>query len=164
MKIYIIGFMGVGKSTIGRKIANRLNYSFIDTDYSIENKTGLKTSEIFEKYGEAHFRKLEQEELIKTTKIENAVISCGGGLPCFFDNMQIINENGISLYIKLSPQSIKTRLINSKKKRPLLETIAYDDLPKFIEELLLKREIFYNQATFTIKGENIKIEDVLELI
>jgi shikimate kinase len=108
--IFLIGFMGCGKTTLGRKLASRLDYEFIDLDDIFEEKVGMTITEYFSAFGEDAFRKLESEVLKQTKYPENAVVSTGGGLPCFFDNMDWMNAHGKTIYIKLSPKTLANRL------------------------------------------------------
>ena len=153
MKVFLIGFMGSGKTTLGRKLAARLNYEFIDLDHKLEQQVELL-------FGEPSFRKLEAEVLRKTNYPENAVISTGGGLPCYFDNMDWIKANGKSIYIKLSPKTLADRLEAGKEERPLLQDKHGDSLIAFIEEKLRERESFYAQANIIADGLGLTAEKV----
>lgn len=124
--IVLVGFMGCGKSTLGKKIAKKLNIPFIDSDQEIERLEGISVSEIFALKGEKYFRKLEHDFLLKlkesqSNTAEKIVLSCGGGMPCFFDNMQLLNELGASFYVKLSAFELAKRLTLAKTKRPLIQ-------------------------------------------
>lgn len=164
MRIFIIGFMYSGKSTMGKKLAKAMNLKYIDTDNIIETKYNITINNFFEKYGEDLFREFEHKILLESIKEDNIIISTGGGLPCFHKNMELIKENGISIYLNMSPQSIIHRINNSKKKRPLLQDKSPEELKTYIETLLKQREIFYNQATLTIKGESINIKEIQDKI
>ena len=160
MRIFIIGFMYSGKSTVGKKLANLMNLNHIDTDKVFESKYNITISSFFEKYGENLFRELEHKILLETIEDDNCIISTGGGLPCFHNNMDIIKENGISIYLNMSPISIIHRINNSKKKRPLLQNKSPEELQEYIENLLREREVFYNQANLKIKGEDPNIKEI----
>lgn len=153
-----------GKSTMGKKLAKAMNLKYIDTDNIIETKYNITINNFFEKYGEDLFREFEYKILLDSIKEDNIIISTGGGLPCFNKNMELIKENGISIYLKMSPQSIIHRINNSKKKRPLLQDKSPEELKTYIETLLKQREKFYNQATLTIKGESINIKEIQDKI
>lgn len=158
--------MGSGKTTLGRKLAARLNYEFIDLDHKLEQQVELSIAEYFTLFGEASFRKLEAEVLRKTPYPENAVISTGGGLPCYFDNMDWIRANGKSVYIKLSPKTLADRLEAGKEERPLLQDKHGDSLITFIKEKLEERESFYSQANIIADGLGLtaeKVESLLQL-
>ncbi len=139
MRIFIIGFMYSGKSTVGKKLANLMNLNHIDTDKVFESKYNITISSFFEKYGENLFRELEHKILLETIEEDNIIVSTGGGLPCFHNNMDIIKENGISIYLNMSPISIIHRINNSKKKRPLLQNKSPEELQEYIENLLKER-------------------------
>src|ERR1700751_2656126 len=121
MKIFLIGFMGSGKTTLGRKLAARLNYEFIDLDHKLEQKVELSIAEYFTLFGEDSFRKLEAEVLRKTPYSENVIVSTGGGLPCYFDNLDWMKANGKVVYIKVNPKTLADRLETGKEERPLLQ-------------------------------------------
>ena len=164
MRIFIIGFMYSGKSTIGKKLAKAMNLEYIDTDHVFESKYNITVAHFFEKYGEDLFREFEHKILLETIEKDNVIISTGGGLPCFNGNMELIKQNGISIYLNMSPISIIHRINHSKKKRPLLKNKSPEELQTYIETLLKQREIFYNQATLTIKGESPNIKEIQEEI
>jgi shikimate kinase len=162
MLVYLIGYMGSGKTTIGKRLAKRLGYQFIDLDDMIERKYKIEVSEFFQKYDEKSFRKIEHDTLLLTFKFSDTVISTGGGTPCFFDNMELINQNGISVYIEMSNLSLFLRLYHSKRPRPLLEGKSQDELKNYIQAHLEKRLPFYSRATITAKGENFNLDELLE--
>lgn len=156
--------MGSGKTTIGKKLATRLGFLFIDLDGFIENKYRITIPELFNKYDEDAFRLVEHQSLQETFSFSNAVISTGGGTPCFYNNMELINQHGISVYIKMHKKSLYDRLINSKKKRPLLTDKSPEQIMNFIHNQLAERESFYKQSKLIIKGESIDIDKLVELI
>lgn len=162
--IFLIGFMGCGKTTLGRKLASRLGYEFIDLDHVLEAQADMTIAEYFSSFGEDAFRKLESEVLKHTKYPEHAVISTGGGLPCFFDNMEWINAHGRSLYIQLSPKTLADRLEHEKISRPLLRDKHGDVLIAFIGEKLLEREPFYNQATVIANGLSLNAEKAVAML
>ena len=164
MKIFLIGFMGSGKTTLGRKLANHLGWEFIDLDHKLEQQVELSIAEYFSFFGEDSFRKLEGEVLRKTIYPMNAVISTGGGLPCFFDNMDWMNQHGKTVYIKLSPKTLADRLENGKEERPLLQEKHGDALIAFIEQKLAERETFYNQANVIADGINLTTEKLEQIL
>ncbi|MDB5133212.1 MAG: aroK [Mucilaginibacter sp.] len=156
--IFLIGFMGSGKTTLGRKLAHRLGYEFMDLDHILEAQAGMTIAEYFTQFGEDAFRKLESEVLKQTPYLANAVISTGGGLPCFFDNMEWMNAHGKTVYIKLSPKMLATRLQNEKDKRPVLREHKGDDLVAFIAGKLEERDKFYNRAAVVTEGLSLTAE------
>lgn len=162
MRIVLVGYMGSGKSTAGKKLASKLGFSYLDTDLIFEEQYKISIFGFFEKYGEDIFRKIEHIILKEALINDNAVISTGGGTPCFSDNMDLINKCSFSVYIKMHINSIENRLMYSKKPRPLLIDISQTDLRSFIEKQLLEREKYYNQANLIIKGENLEINSIIE--
>jgi len=153
--------MGSGKSTAGKKLASLLDYTFIDLDKMIENETDRTVPEWFG-IGEDKFREVESLVLRQTADFKKSVIATGGGTPCFHDNMQWMNENGISVYIKMSPGGLFHRLIYSKGNRPLLANKSDVELMEFISDSLKEREYFYSQAHYTFKGENLDVKELME--
>jgi len=164
MKLFFIGFMGCGKTTWGRKLAAHLGYEFMDLDHILEAKAGMSIAEYFSTHGEDAFRKLESSILKETDYPENAVISTGGGLPCFFDNMEWMNAHGQTIYIQLSPKTLGDRLEHAKTPRPVLQGKKGEELVAFIADKLAERESFYNQATYTISGIDLSVEKIAEVI
>lgn len=164
MKIFLIGFMGSGKTTLGRKLASRMGYEFVDLDHKLEQQVELSIAEYFQIFGEDAFRKLESEVLKKTEYPENAIISTGGGLPCYFDNMDWMKANGKSVYIKLSPKTLADRLETGKEERPLLQDKHGDALVAFIEQKLNERERFYSQAGIIVDGLSLTAERLEQVI
>ena len=161
-RIVLVGFAGAGKSTIARKIAHNLNLLSVDTDRMLEEKYRISVYNIFEKYGENVFRQLEYKTLTEALQQENVVISTGGGTPCFFDAMKLINENACSIYIEMSPRSLTQRLFHAKVTRPLTKNMTEKGLFEFITNQLTKRVPIYKQAHFTAKGENFDLEQVIQ--
>ena len=164
-KIFLIGFMGSGKSTLGKRLANKLDVTFFDLDIEIENQEGLSVNEIFNQKGEEYFRKIESDVLKRiTAEHSKFVLALGGGTPCFNDNISVINHNGKSVYLKYNAGMLYSRLVNAKADRPLLKGKTDEELKAFIEQKLTEREIFYNQSEFIIESDNIKVEIILELL
>ncbi len=160
-RIYLIGYMGVGKSTIGKRLSKLLNLSFIDLDILIESKYHKSISDIFKDYGEDGFREIERKSLQEVSEIEDVVIATGGGTPCFFDNMELMNSTGITVYVKAEPKDLVEQLQISKRKRPLIANKTADSLLPFITNHLNEREVFYTKADiiFNVK----KLVSITEL-
>ena len=158
MKVFLIGFMGSGKTTIGKKLANYLKYEFIDLDKLIESKAGMSIVNYFEIHGEPLFRELERDTLQKTEFPENVIIATGGGAPCFGDNMEWMNNNGLVAYLSLSPKALASRLEHSKTDRPLIRHLKGDELIDFISSKLQDREVFYNQAKYVVSASDLTAE------
>ena len=165
MRIFLIGFMGSGKSSIGRELANKLGMHFIDLDEFIECKTQKKITDIFDEDGEEKFRRIEHECLEEVSLKENSLISTGGGTPCYHNNMELINKSGISIYIKLNSGILTSRLFLDKGKRPLIKRFGdKKELLLFIENILAEREPFYLKSTFVIDGKNINTKKIIEIL
>lgn len=164
MIIFLIGFMGSGKSTLGKRLARKIAYRFIDMDHVLEDKEGLKVNEIFDKKGEKYFRELEKDYLEKLKVTDDVVIATGGGAPCWGNNMEIMNSKGVTVYLKMSPASLSSRLEKSHNIRPLIQGLNPDHLRDYIEEKLREREPFYSRAQCVVKGENVKPFHVSSLV
>lgn len=164
MRIYLIGFMGCGKSSLGKRLARKLEYPFVDTDMEVEREAGLSVSEIFRQHGEEAFRQMERDALQRTTSFDKVVVATGGGAPCYLDNMAFMKEHGVSVYLRMSVQSLVYRLENARVKRPLLEGLEGDDLLREISDRLAEREKWYLQANCVIKGETAKPAHIVALV
>lgn len=164
-KLFLIGYMGSGKTTVGKKLATKLNREFIDLDKFIEEEYQKTIPDIFKQEGEEAFRLKENNTLKKIiTKKENCVVACGGGTPCYYGNIEFINNNGVSVYLKLSTDAIVNRLINAKEKRPLIEGKSEKELKSFVIRQLEKREKFYSKAQYTIKAKDVNIEELVTFL
>jgi shikimate kinase len=166
--VYLTGFMGSGKSTIGPILANTLGWEFYDLDSVIENKTGLKIKEIFNVNGEEHFRVLERKTLLEISENNKIVVSLGGGTIANEENLKILKKTGLLFYLKLSPVSAYKRL-KYKKDRPVLlsdigESFTKEDLLKRINLLYEKRKIFYEQSDFIIETDNMPVGKTVDRI
>jgi len=156
--------MGVGKSTIGKKLARHLNFEFIDLDDIFEQKYKISIDSFFNKYDEELFRKLEHDMLLETFLKTNAVISTGGGTPCYHNAMEKINNVGYSVYINMPPAAIAHRLSTAKKKRPLIEGIPKEELLDVINEKLSGRHPIYKKAHLQVNGIEVDIKELAEII
>jgi shikimate kinase len=154
MRIYLVGYMGCGKSTIGRKIGDLLGICFIDLDKYIEERYFKTVPAIFAEEGEYRFREKERSSLLEVSQFEDVVVGTGGGTPCFFDNMEVMNNNGITVYIAPDPAVLAFRLIKSRTERPLIADKSKDELIHFINDALRKRAPFYEKSKIIIRGEN----------
>lgn len=164
MRIFLIGYMGSGKTTLGRKLAYILQYQFIDLDDYIEKQEGRKISHIFEEDGEDYFRKLERVYLHRVIDKEDLVISTGGGTPCFFDNMNQMNEYGKTIYINIHPKALLPRLLSSPSTRPLLAGKDEKEMLDYVFKTLRSREKYYHKAKKIVTGYNLtarKLEKIL---
>ncbi len=149
-KIFLLGFMGSGKSYWGKLWAEEMNLPFIEIDELVEKAEGRAIAEIFEQKGETYFRQLESKLLKELMGEQDCIISTGGGVPCFFDNMKWMNEQGATVYLKASPKELALRLQDEKEKRPLIKNVSAELLEDFIAAKLSERESFYNQAKFIL--------------
>jgi len=163
-KIFLIGFMGSGKSTIGRKLASNLKWSFVDLDEKIEAMEGLNIPAIFSQKGEPFFREIESKALRDLQSEKRLVISTGGGTPCFANNMEFMLESGLTIYLKMTPTSLKRRLVRSTEGRPLLKDIDKRDLEGFIAAKLAEREKWYSMAEILTDVSNGSLSYLLSLI
>ena len=163
-RIYLVGYMGAGKTTAAKRLAHRLGWEHYDTDALFEEKYHISVDVFFHKYDEALFRKLESQILQSTENLENAVISTGGGTPCFNDNMTWMNGHGMTVFLKISPQTAVSRIMLSKKKRPLAAGKTEAELATFVEKHYGARMSFYEQAQHVVKGEDLDIEALLALL
>ncbi|WDF69798.1 shikimate kinase [Sphingobacterium oryzagri] len=162
--IFLVGFMGSGKTTLGRKLANHLQKKFVDLDQQIVERIGMSIPDYFAQFGEEPFR-LVESQVLKEQVEQNVVVSTGGGSPCYFDNMQWIVENGLAIYLQLSPKALHSRLQQSNiANRPALKNLTGDALLQFIEEKLAAREPFYNMAQFHIDQLNTSVETLSKSI
>ena len=160
--LYLIGFMGVGKSTIGKRLAEQHSLNFIDTDKEIEKLTNKSIPNIFERYSENYFRNLETKTLNHIKG--NDIVACGGGLPIYNNNMNFIKRSGISIYLKASEDEIFMRLSKSFKKRPLIADKSNESVKNIIKKTLSARERFYAMADYTIDTNNASKIDVLRKV
>ncbi len=159
--IVLVGFPGAGKSTIGRRLAEKLNMAFIDLDLYIEEKYHSAIPLLFQKYGESAFRTLEYAALLEVLSLDNCVIATGGGSPCQKDAMEQINAHSLSIYLQLSENQIVEHLLNSKKKRPLTHLMNESDLREYVHKTLAIREKHYLQAHIITPLPN-SIEELIQ--
>jgi shikimate kinase len=164
MNIYLVGYMGSGKSTVGKLLSAKIGFSHLDLDDFFEETYKISIMDFFKKYDEGTFRKLETGMLQKTLSLDNHIISTGGGTPCFNDNMEFINANGLSVYIQMQPESLHQRLKHARRPRPRTTYLDDDALMQRILDDMLVREKYYLQAHITVKGENIDVDALAEKI
>ncbi len=150
VRVIIIGYMGAGKTTLGKALSKELGIPFYDLDWYIESRMRRTVEQIFAENGEEGFRKIEYNMLHEVAEFEDVIISCGGGTPCFFDNMDYLNQQGETIYLKATPEVLLGHLKMGKVVRPLLKGKSQEEMKTFIEEQLEKREPFYNKARHTI--------------
>lgn len=156
IRIFLTGYMGAGKTTLGKALARDLHVSFIDLDWYIEERYHKTVGELFIERGEAGFRELEKNMLHEVGEFENVVISTGGGAPCFFDNMEYMNRTGQTVFLNVHPDVLFRRLRIAKQQRPILQGKADEELYDFIVQALEKRASFYTQARFTFNADELE--------
>ena len=160
-RIFLIGYMGAGKTTLGRALAKELGIQFIDLDSYIEKRLCKSVSQIFAENGEEGFRYIERRMLHEVGDFENVVISTGGGTPCFFDNIEYMNEHGTTVFLDVPVERLFIRLSIARKKRPLIMNKNDEELRSFIIEQLNKREPHYNKAKQKFIAD--QLEDVKQI-
>lgn len=153
--------MGTGKTTAGRELAKALNLEFVDIDHFIQARYLKTVAQLFEEVGEDEFRKIESNILKEVGEFQDVVISTGGGTPCFFDNIDYMNQVGTTIYLKATPEALSSRLNTCKDKRPLIKDKNEEELYHFVVESLEKREPFYSKAQIIFETEElVNREDV----
>lgn len=154
MKVFLIGFMGSGKTTLGRELANMLQWSFVDLDEYIEEKHHTTILRLFDSSGQDYFRRVESQALREVTQTEeNIIIATGGGTPCYHDGMHFMKKEGLAIYLKVSVEVLVERLLSSIKERPLLSNRNPLELKREIGELLSSRVGCYEQSEVTVENE-----------
>ena len=164
MRIYLIGYMGSGKSTLGRILAGELGLSWIDLDKIFEERYKIGIPAFFSKYGENAFRELEQKLLEDFSKIPDIVVSTGGGLPCFYNSMDLMNKTGLTIYLEAEPELLLIRIEPSARKRPLFNQMQGENTLQKITEHLKTREPFYKLAKITIDAANPDMDELTLII
>lgn len=171
-RIFFIGYMGSGKTTIGKALSKDTGLQFYDLDWYIESRMHKTVKQIFDEQGEEGFRRIEHNMLHEVGEFENVIISCGGGTPCFFDNMDYINQQGDVVYLKASPEVLHKHLKMGKTVRPLLLNKTPEEVEAFIKAQLQERTPFYEKANHTLDVDlmdnyekiKISVEKVKELL
>lgn len=161
-KVFLIGFMGSGKTTFGKFLAKKSEMDFLDLDEYIENKYGKKITELFAEFGEDGFRKIERKCLHEIPASENCFIATGGGTPCFFDNMEYMNSAGDTVYLRTSVQELFERLVLSETKRPLIDGKSPEELENYISDALSIREKHYMKSKYILDTDLLNPNNILE--
>ena len=167
-RIILIGYMGAGKTTVGKALSQALGLPFYDLDWYIEERHRRTIAQIFAEKGEKGFRDIERNILHEVAEFEDVVISCGGGTPCFFDNMEYMNRQAQTVYLKASPDILFRHLKMGKVERPLLKDKTEDEMKQYIRDSLSTREPFYSQARYTLDVALLdnydKIKDTVRML
>ena len=159
-RVFLIGFMGAGKTSVGKELSAKMKCSFVDLDLFIERRYHQTIRQIFKEKGEEAFREIETKALREVAEFEDVVISTGGGTPCFNQNMQFMNEQGTTVYLKVENEELVRRINLNKSARPLLKDFSGDELGRFVEETMAKRKPFYEQAkiVYYIEMQGIEMD------
>ena len=162
--VYLVGFMGCGKTKLAKKIAKNLKLDFIDTDFEIENKHSNSINNLFKYKGEEFFRKEETKLIKEIAKFNNRIIATGGGLPCNNNNFDLLQKSGTIIYLKYSKHSLFKQLVQSSNKRPLIKDLNKNELKKYIEITLDKRETTYKKSNKVISCDYLSEKEILREI
>ncbi|HEX8316499.1 MAG TPA: shikimate kinase [Flavisolibacter sp.] len=162
MRIFLIGFMGCGKTHWGKQLSEKLRMPFFDLDNLIEEREGKSITDIFAEMGEEYFRMLEKDVLYMITENHPTfVMACGGGAPCFFNNIDYMKKRGTTVWINCSTDCLYTRLVKEKEKRPLIKSLPNDELKSFIIKKYSDRKIFYQQADVILAEDDVNLESLI---
>lgn len=164
MRVYLIGYMGCGKSRLGRRLSEHMGVQFVDMDDYIEERNCKTVPQIFADHGEDGFRQRERKALEELSEFTDVIIATGGGAPCFFDNIDLMNKTGKTVFLNIDPAILADRLMSSKTERPLIKGKSRDELVAFIDDTLKKRKQFYSQAQFEITEPDFDLDRLQEMI
>ena len=165
MKIFLIGFMGSGKTHWGRLLSAKLGLSFYDLDTVIVEKEKRSVSDLFAEKGEEYFRYQEKETLEGIVEQQDGfILSCGGGTPCFFNNIEFMKKNGKVIWLNTSIEALRQRLLKERMSRPLIRAVDDADLSRYIIRKLSERRMYYQQADVTVNEESITLEELTRLL
>lgn len=164
MRLFLIGFMGSGKSTMGRALASQLDLTFIDLDSFLEEKYFKTIPQIFAEEGEDGFRKKERKVLEEVCLFDDVIVATGGGAPCFFDNMDLMNNSGYCIFLDVQVSSLVNRLLHARVERPLIKGKTAEELEAFIGLTMEKRRPFYEKAKYILRGSEITTNQIVELL
>ncbi len=162
MRVFLVGYMASGKTTVAKKLAKALNLAVVDLDAEIEKTSGMSIPELFKTEGEMGFRKRERAELRKWLEKDDFVMATGGGTPCFFESMDEMNGAGTTVYLQMAPKAIVDRVLASKDERPILKGLTAEKMLEKVEKQLEKREAFYSRANLVVNGVNVDVEALAE--
>jgi shikimate kinase len=153
-RVFILGYMGSGKSSNGKLLAKQLQLEFLDLDELIKEGSGKSAGEWINQYGELKFRQIERETLLNTLDKDNYVLATGGGTPCYYDNLNKMLESGLCIYLDAPPKVLSDRLLNARKNRPLIDQIPDEELTEFVAKHLFERRAFYQKAHLRFSALN----------
>lgn len=160
--LFLIGFMGAGKTTLGRALEARLpGWRYIDLDEEVERHAGMSVAKIFSLNGENAFRRMEHDALIRATSLASTIIGCGGGTPCFFDNMETMNRCGTTILLQARRSTLLRRLLEAQSRRPKLNGFTPAEVKKFITDTLAERMPYYSQAKYRFPSD--RLENIAEI-
>lgn len=163
MPIFLIGFMGSGKTTLGHALARRLHRRrFVDLDEEIEGRVGMSVSSFFAQHGEEAFRRVERDTLRELLMGANLIVGCGGGTPCFFDNMERMKAAGITVYLEASIPVLLRRLLEAQEQRPKLSGLTPEELERYIVDSLAEREPYYSSAAHRFSSDRLETPAEIE--
>ena len=161
-RVILVGYMGSGKTTVGKALSKATGMMFYDLDWYIESRMYKTISQIFAERGEEAFRQIEYNMLHEVAEFEDVIISCGGGTPCFFDNMDYLNQQGDVVYLKASPETLYKHLLMAKVERPLLKNKTADELISYISGHLQERLPYYQKARYTLDVDVLDAYDKIK--
>jgi len=165
LRIFLIGFMGCGKTHWGKQLSEKLGLPFFDLDQKIEEHEERTIAKIFENEGEEYFRLLEKDVLhLLTENHESFVMACGGGTPCFFNNIDYLKKNGLTVWINCSFDSLYNQLVKEKECRPLIKDLSDEQLKSYIRKKLRGRRIFYQQALLILQEDEMTVDNLVNKI
>ena len=164
-RVFLVGYMGCGKSYWGKRLADSLGFDFIDLDNLIVKKEGMSIPEIFSQLGEASFREREQKALLSTKMLKRStIISTGGGAPCFHDNMALMNTIGQTLFLEASPLMLKQNILKSEDERPIVKSVLESELESYIANHLNSRLPYYQLAQFKCNVDGLTLDNLIEIL
>ncbi len=163
MKLFLLGMMGSGKSYWAQQVAAAIDIDWMDLDAEIEKESLMSIREIFETEGEVSFRRREQLALHALATVENIIVATGGGTPCFHNNIDWMNEKGITIWINDPVEILVQRLQKEKAHRPLISSLSDDELQQFLEKKLKERQSFYSKAKYVVEGYKSSVDDFVKL-
>lgn len=154
--LFLIGYMGCGKTTLGRAVARATGLDFIDLDAYIENRYHRSISALFAEHGEEGFRRIERSLLHEVADFENVIVACGGGTPCFFDNIEFMNSKGTTIFLQASQERIYERLCKARHKRPLIAVMSDDEIRRYVSDALGQRMPYYSRASLVFASDMLE--------